>query len=116
MKKALYCSVFSACLLGSPAAVAMGVGFSSGSLGPIVEGSFNISKSFGARLGFGVMLGMTSLEVGSRYTFYADIEHAAALLDYHPWQGNFRLTAGAMKNTLTWAFQETGAGSYKFGG
>lgn len=86
----------------STAAVAkpeVGVGVNVGTLGLGVAATFAINERLNARVG--VTKGSLNFEEeldGVDYEGDLDIQSFSALLDWHPWQGTFRVTAGLVRN------------------
>jgi len=126
MKKTLYLVVvFTYFLLCKPVfAVEISLGMSS--LGPVIEVGHKVSNRFNARVAIGglnVDFGEdNSQEEPDIESLFLDqlgewqVEHFSALIDYHPWQGNFRLTAGINNNKIIWTVESSDQDNYRFNG
>lgn len=88
--------------MGAANAGSFGVAATVGTLGAGAELSYALSDRFGVRVlgaGFG-----TSLDVDVEssddleYNGDLDLAHGALLVDYHPFAGTFRVSAGVMVN------------------
>lgn len=95
-----------------------GVGIKAGSLGAGVEGTIGISDYLNVRLGVnGASPSFNETESDIQYRVSADLKSAAVLLDWHPFAGAFRLSAGVLddQNTFRLRGQPTG-GTFTIGG
>jgi len=119
--------VFVLCSLTSIPAIAIELGFGFRSLGFMFEAGHKLSESFNARLAIGgsYYVGfdeMNSSEEpepeGVMFSQLGDWEfkQASALIDYHPWKGNFRVTAGVTDNRIIWNVENLGDNGFNFNG
>lgn len=113
--------------LGSAPAFALELGWGARSTGHTFEISQTMSESFNARLAisgiyFEAKEEMASSEdVGLPDNLFADQwsyegRQLSALIDYHPWQGNFRITSGATNNRMIFKHVNTGKNGFKING
>lgn len=106
-------------------AIAFELGAGLRSMGPVVElgkkfgNNFNIRAAIGNDYASGESeyssseeLKVSSILSGSMGQW--DLSHASLLVDYHPWQGNFRITFGAMDSTLRWFVENRDVESFSF--
>lgn len=125
MRKAVYLLLFCGYFLFCTSAYAIEIALGVKSLGPVIEAGYKINERFNARVAIGSKLNVDFDKQTSNQEPDIDemlfdgvgeweIEHYAALIDYHPWQGNFRLTAGVNHNKIAWTVENSGADSYKF--
>lgn len=106
-------------------ALELGVGIRS--MGQIVELGQKLGNSYNVRIAIG-----RDFEWGeSQYASTEEIEvdsvltgdigqwstaHASLLIDYHPWQGNFRMTLGLTDSSLSWSVENNDVDSFTFNG
>lgn len=84
---------------GSAAADGFGLGVKAGTLGLGVEGTVGLSERFNLRVGANsYSYKYDETASGVRYDADLDLQSAALLLDWHPFAGTFRMTAGLMHN------------------
>lgn len=84
---------------GTAAADGFGLGVKAGTLGLGVEGTFGLSERFNLRVGANnYSYSMDETASGIQYDADLDLKSAALLLDWHPFAGTFRLSAGLMHN------------------
>ena len=96
------------------------LGLGARSMGQVVEvgkklgNSFNVRIAVGSDYESGDVEYSSSNEIEVESVLSGDIgqwsaSHSSLLIDYHPWQGNFRLTFGLTDNSLTWSAKNNGA-------
>ncbi len=84
---------------GTAAADGFGLGVKAGTLGLGVEGTFGLSQRVNLRVGVNdYSYSMDETASGIRYDAELDLSSGALLLDWHPFAGTFRLSAGLMHN------------------
>lgn len=84
---------------GSAGADGFGLGVKAGTLGLGVEGTFGLSERLNLRLGINsYSLSDDQTASGIHYNGKLDLQSGAMLLDWHPFAGTFRLSAGVMFN------------------
>lgn len=103
-----------------PSLMALELGVGARSLGQVVE----VGKKLGDRLNVRIAIGSDYESGDVEYSSANEIEvesvlsgdigqwsasHSSFLMDYHPWQGNFRLTLGLTDNSLRWSAKNNGA-------
>ena len=84
---------------GPVAAEGFGLGVKAGTLGLGVEGSFGLSERISLRVGvnsYSYSYDETASDI--RYDAELDLQSGALLLDWHPFAGTFRLSAGLIHN------------------
>jgi hypothetical protein len=102
---------------GGAAAEGFGLGVKAGTLGAGVEGTFGLSPRFNVRAGVnGYSLSQDETASGIRYDGKLDLSSIALLLDWHPFAGTFRLTAGLMQNKNTVHLTATPTSNQTIGG
>jgi hypothetical protein len=90
------------------------LGLALGQWGQVVEvgkklgNSFNVRIAIGSDYESGEVEYSSSDEIEVESVLSGDVgqwraSHSSLLIDYHPWQGNFRLTLGLTDNSLTWS-------------
>ena len=105
-----------------PSLMAFEVGVGVRSLGQVVELGKKLGDSFNVRIAVtsdyksGVIEYSSSEEIEVESVLSGDTgqwnaSHSSALIDYHPWQGNFRFTFGLTDNSLSWSAKNKGAES-----
>ncbi len=95
----------------------VGVGIKAGTLGGGVEVTIRMTEKLNFRVGGNKFShDETATEDDIEYDMEIDLASAAALLDYHPFGGGFRLTAGALFNGNEINIKSTTAASYDIGG
>lgn len=103
-----------------PSLMAFELGVGARSMGQVVEvgkklgNSFNVRIAIGSDYESGDVEYSSSKEIEVESVLSGDIgqwsaSHSSLLIDYHPWQGNFRLTFGFTDNALTWSAKNNGA-------
>jgi len=101
------------------------LGVGARSMGQVVEVSKKVGDSFNVRIAIGSDYDSGDIEYSSsdeievESVLSGDIgqwnaSHSSALIDYHPWQGNFRLTLGLTENSLSWMVKNTDVDSFTF--
>lgn len=106
------------CFFSQPA-LSFELGFGFRSLGLNVEVGHKFSDNFNARLSisnydFQSSNNATQSEVSTFTELFfedyvnIDFEQLSALIDYHPWQGNFRFTGGVTDNKMLFSFVNLG--------
>ena len=104
----------------SPILMALELGVGARSMGQFVEvgkklgNSFNVRIAIGSDYESGDVEYSSSSEIEVESVLSGDIgqwsaSHSSLLIDYHLWQGNFRLTFGLTDNSLTWSAKNNGA-------
>ncbi|MGB2102543.1 MAG: hypothetical protein ACPHTF_02435 [Porticoccaceae bacterium] len=99
------------------------LGFGIKSLGPYVEVGHKFSDSFNIRAGisgyeYSSSENADSSDVPSITTMYLDdsasldMRQLSLLIDYHPWQGDFRFTGGITDNKIIFAVHNKGDGDF----
>ena len=103
-----------------PSLMAFELGVGARSMGQVVEvgkklgNSFNVRIAVGSDYETGEIEYSSSDEIEVESVLSGDIgqwsaSHSSLLIDYHPWQGNFRLTLGLTDNSLKWSAKNNGA-------
>jgi hypothetical protein len=103
-----------------PSLMAFELGVGARSMGQVVEvgkklgNSFNVRIAIGSDYESGDVEYSSSNEIEVESVLSGDIgqwraSHSSLLIDYHPWQENFRLTLGLTDNSLTWSAKNNGA-------
>ena len=103
-----------------PNLTALELGVGARSMGQVVEVGKKLGDSFNVRIAIGSDYESGEIEYSS--TDEIEVEsilsgdvgqwsasHTSLLMDYHPWQGNFRLTLGLTDNSLKWSAKNNGA-------
>lgn len=118
MKKLLTAAAAATMLGASSIAVAeMGVGVKAGTLGYGAEFTYGINDSFNARLGLNTYsFDDTDTQDDIEYDMDMDWQSTGAYLDWHPFQGSFRLTVGYILNKNEIGMKATPSGTYDIGG
>jgi hypothetical protein len=101
MKRNLIRSIVLSSLLfaGGVAADGFGIGVKGGTLGLGVEGTFGLSERFNLRAGLNdYSLSGNEDASGIRYDAELNLSTFGLFLDWHPFAGSFRLTAGIFRN------------------
>ena len=81
------------------AAEGFGLGVKAGTLGLGVEGTIGLSERFNVRIGANsYSYDYDETTSGIRYDGDLDLQSAALLLDWHPFAGTFRVSAGLVHN------------------
>lgn len=84
---------------GTAAADGFGLGVKAGTLGLGVEGTFGLSPRVNLRAGLNNYSLSTNEDAsGIHYNADLDLQSGALLLDWHPFAGTFRLSAGLIYN------------------
>lgn len=79
---------------------ALGIG--AGSIGYSLSGTIRVTNSMNLRGVYATFEDESSdTEAGIDYDFEVDLKTTSLLLDWHPFQGGFRLTAGYVNNGIT---------------
>ena len=103
-----------------PSLMAFELGVGARSMGQVVEVGKKLGNSFNVRIAIGNDYESGDIEYSSsdeievESVLSGDIgqwraSHSSLLIDYHPWQGNFRLTLGLTDNSLAWSAKNNGA-------
>ena len=103
-----------------PSLMALELGVGARSLGQVVEVGKKLGDSLNVRIAIGSDYESGDIEYSSaneievESVLSGDIgqwsaSHSSLLMDYHPWQGNFRLTLGLTDNSLRWSAKNNGA-------
>lgn len=103
-----------------PSLMALELGVGARSLGQVVEVGKKLGDRFNVRIAIGSDYESGDIEYSSaneievESVLSGDIgqwsaSHSSLLMDYHPWQGNFRLTLGLTDNSLKWSAKNNGA-------
>ncbi|MCW8840804.1 MAG: hypothetical protein OQL05_03250 [Gammaproteobacteria bacterium] len=101
----------------SMAVAEMGVGVKAGTLGFGAELTYGISESFNARLGLNsYSFSDTDSYDDIEYDMDLDWQSSGLFLDWHPFQGTFRLTLGYLLNSNEIAMVSTPSSTYDIGG
>jgi hypothetical protein len=101
-------------------ALELELGVGARSMGQVVEVGKKLGNSFNVRIAIGNDYESGDIEYSSsdeievESVLSGDVgqwsaSHSSLLIDYHPWQGNFRLTLGLTDNSLTWSAKNNGA-------
>lgn len=117
MKKGI--TVFAiASVLASPMALAdLGLGVKAGTLGYGVEGTVGLTTGVNLRAGLnGFSYDYTDSASNIDYDIGLDLKSYALLLDWHPFAGTFKLTAGILSNKNGATMTATPTGSVTIGG
>lgn len=119
MRKIIAGCVFAAGLAGAGVAYAdagLGIGVKAGTLGAGVELTKSLSPSFNVRLGMNEYK-FTSSGTKSGTDYNMDLKWASSdvLLDWHPFQGSFRLTGGYLFNSNKIDLNTPQGGAYSIG-
>jgi hypothetical protein len=102
---------------GAAAADGFGLGVKAGTLGAGVEGTFGLSPHFNLRAGVNsYSLSQDEALSGIRYDGKLDLSSIALLLDWHPFAGTFRLSAGLMQNRNAMHLTTTPTSNQTIGG
>jgi hypothetical protein len=113
----LACAVLVGCgVLGTQAYADTAVSGKLGTLGPGLDFSVGLSNRVGARFS-GHYFGYsdTSIESGIEYDMDLKLRSASALLDWHPFGGGFRMSAGALANANRLKLNAVGFDDYDIG-
>ncbi len=83
-------------------------------VGKKLGNSFNVRIAIGSDYESGNVEYSSSNEIEVESVLSGDVgqwsaSHSSLLIDYHPWQQNFRLTLGLTDNSLTWSAKNIGA-------
>lgn len=116
MKKGI--TVFAmAGLLASPVALAdLGLGVKAGTLGLGVEGTVGLATGVNLRAGLNSFsYDYSDSASGINYDVDLDLKSYALLLDWHPFAGSFKLTAGVLSNRNGATMTATPTGSVTIG-
>jgi len=102
----------------APAAVAeVGLGVKGGTLGVGVEGTFALAGGLNLRAGVNnYTYGYSDSASDINYDIDLDLESYALVLDWHPFSGTFKLTAGLFSNKNRAAMRATPTGTVTIGG
>jgi hypothetical protein len=119
MKNKVLIISFLVSLFYFPGLMAFELGVGARSMGQVVEvgkklgNSFNVRIAIGSDYESGDVEYSSSNEIEVESVLSGDIgqwsaSHSSLLMDYHPWQENFRLTLGLTDNSLTWSAKNNG--------
>ncbi|MDB3926393.1 hypothetical protein N9356_04540, partial [Porticoccaceae bacterium] len=120
MKNKVLIISFLVSLFYFPGLMAFELGVGARSMGQVVEvgkklgNSFNVRIAIGSDYESGDVEYSSSNEIEVESVLFGEIgqwraSHSSLLIDYHPWQENFRLTLGLTDNSLTWSAKNNGA-------
>ena len=102
---------------GGAAADGFGLGVKAGTLGFGVEGTFGLSENLNLRTGINdYSYSQDETEGGIRYDGKLELSTIALLLDWHPFAGTFRLSAGLMNNKNALRLSATPTANQTIGG
>lgn len=110
-----------------PSLLAYEVGIGARSMGKVIEVGKKIGDSLNLRLAVasdyetGDIQYSTSDEIQVDSILSGDLgqwntSHSSLLIDYHPWEGSFRLTLGITDNLLTWSVLNSQVESFTING
>jgi len=118
LKKSLKWLALSGLLVaGAANADGFGLGLKAGTLGYGLEGTFSLSEHFNVRAGFNDYSDTASeTDGGITYDAKLDLGTVALLLDWHPFAGTFRVSAGLMKNDNAIGLTATPTSNQTIGG
>ena len=104
--------------VAAPAAVAeVGLGVKAGTLGVGVDGTFALAGGLNLRAGINnYSYGYSDSASDIDYDVDLHLESYALLLDWHPFAGTFKLTAGLLSNKNRAAMRATPTGTVTIGG
>lgn len=104
--------------VAAPAAVAeVGFGVKAGTLGVGIEGTFALGGGLNLRAGVNnYTYGYSDSASDINYDIDLELESYALLLDWHPFFGTFKLTAGLLSNKNHVAMRATPTGTVNIGG
>lgn len=104
-------------IAGAAGADGFGLGVKAGTLGLGVEGTFGVSPRVNVRAGINdYSLSRNETASGISYDGDLDLRSLALLLDWHPFAGTFRLTAGLMQNKNALKLTATPTSNQEIGG
>lgn len=89
-------------ILSSPTLMAtpIGVGLGVGTLGPGISATVGINKKTNARFGINRFSQTLDLEIDEiEYEGEIELSSLTAIIDWHPWAGNFHLSGGVISNS-----------------
>lgn len=118
MKK-LFTAAAAGLMLGASqmAAAETGLGVKLGTLGYGAEFTYGINKSFNARLGLNsYSYSETDTQDDIEYDMDMDWQTTGAFLDWHPFEGSFRLSLGYMFNKNEIGMEAVSTSEYEVGG
>ncbi len=102
---------------GSANADGFGLGVKAGTLGVGIEGTFGLTERLNLRAGVNnYSLTKTETESGITYDADVDLKSVALLVDFHPFAGTFRLTAGYVNSSNEARLRGTPTGNVEIGG
>lgn len=104
-------------VLASPVALAdLGLGVKAGTLGLGVEGTIGLTTGLNLRAGLNSFsYNYSDSASGVNYDVDLDLKSYALLLDWHPFAGSFKLTAGVLSNGNGATMSGTPTGSVTIG-
>ena len=117
MRKILL-SLMASLLILTPSAYAKGpsIGIRAGTLGLGVEIEKPITRSIGARIGGNYFTyHYSGTEDNIDYNFDLDLQSVTAILDWHPFDGSFRMSVGILLNGNELEATARGAATYEIG-
>lgn len=97
----------------------VGVGIKGGTLGAGLEVTVGVTESINARLGFNQFTYNTNVkETDVEYSADLKLQNTTAILDWHPFQGTFRLSAGYVfnNNAIKMSGKPRGGSSFDING
>jgi hypothetical protein len=120
MKNKVLIISFLVSLFYFPGLMAFELGVGARSMGQVVEVGKKLGNSFNVRIAIGSDYESGDVEYSSSNEIEVEsvlsgdtgqwsASHSSLLIDYHPWQGNFRFTFGLTDNSLTWSAKNNGA-------
>lgn len=103
-----------------PSLMAFELGVGTRSMGQVVELGNNLGESFNVRIAFAADYKSGDVEYNSPEEIKVEsvlsgeigqwkTSHSSLLIDYHPWQRNFRFSLGLSDSSLTWKAKNSGA-------
>jgi len=94
----------------------LGLGLRAGLIGVGIDLTTRLTDKLNARIGFNYApFDQEQTEDGINYNVDLNIRQLTAVLDYHPFAGNFRLTGGMVRNNTKFLFGATGQETYDIG-
>lgn len=112
-------AVAGAMLMSAAVQADVGVGVKGGTLGTGLELTAGLTESINARVGFNQFTYSTSgTESDIDYDVDFKLQNAAAILDWHPFKGAFRLSVGYVfnNNVIEMTGKPTGVNSFELNG
>lgn len=120
MRKNLFfsCLVAALSIIYSPAyAEGVGIGVKAGLFGVGVDVTSRLTKRLNARIGFNYLpIEVEQTEEDIEYDVDVKFRQLSFLLDYHPFAGNLKLSAGLVRNNSKFSFAASGQDTYEIDG